>query len=74
MNKHEQDEYAWNAVSEDVPRQEWQSMADIGVNMVRLAHYPHSKLEYNIADERGIAVWAENCYATSRSRLTTMTH
>jgi beta-galactosidase len=63
VNKHAQNEYVWNAVSDDGLRQEWQWMADLGVNMVRLAHYPHSHLEYDIADERGIVVWAENGYA-----------
>ena len=63
VNKHAQNEYAWNAVSDDDLRREWQWMADMGVNMVRLAHYPHSHLEYDIADERGMAVWAENGYA-----------
>jgi beta-galactosidase len=63
VNKHAQNEYAWNAVSDEDLRREWQSMADLGVNMVRLPHYPHSHLEYDLADERGIAVWAENGYA-----------
>ncbi len=63
VNKHAQNEYAWNAVSDDQLRREWQWMADMGVNMVRLPHYPHSHLEYDIADERGIVVWAENGYA-----------
>jgi beta-galactosidase len=63
VNKHAQNEYAWNAVSDDELRREWQSMADLGANMVRLAHYPHSRLEYDIADERGMVVWVENGYA-----------
>jgi beta-galactosidase len=63
VNKHAQNEYVWNAVSDDDLRLEWQWMADMGVNMVRLPHYPHSQLEYDIADERGIVVWAENGYA-----------
>jgi beta-galactosidase len=63
VNKHAQGEYVWNAVSDDVLRREWQLMADLGANMVRLAHYPHSRLEYDIADEGGIVVWAENGYA-----------
>jgi len=63
VNKHAQNEYAWNAVSDEDLRGEWQGMADLGVNLVRLPHYPHSRLEYDIADERGIAVWAENGYA-----------
>lgn len=63
VNKHAQNEYVWNAVDDDSLRWEWQGMADMGVNMVRLAHYPHSHLEYDIADEHGIVVWAENGYA-----------
>jgi beta-galactosidase len=63
VNKHAQNEYAWNAVSDDDLRGEWQSMAEMGVNIVRLPHYPHSHLEYSLADERGIAVWAENGFA-----------
>jgi beta-galactosidase len=63
VNKHAQNEYVWNAVSDDDLRREWQWMADMGVNMVRLPHYPHSHLEYDIADERGIVVWAENGFA-----------
>jgi beta-galactosidase len=63
VNKHAQNEYVWNAVSDDDLRDEWKSMADLGVNLVRLPHYPHSHLEYNIADERGIPVWAENGFA-----------
>jgi beta-galactosidase len=63
VNKHAQNEYAWNAVSDDELRREWQWIAEMGANMVRLAHYPHSRLEYDIADERGVAVWAENGYA-----------
>ena len=63
VNKHAQNEYVWNAVSDEDLRLEWQWMADMGVNMVRLAHYPHSHLEYDIADERGIVVWAENGYS-----------
>lgn len=63
VNKHAQNESVWNAVDDEELRREWQWMADMGVNAVRLAHYPHRELEYDIADERGIAVWAENGYA-----------
>ena len=63
VNKHAQNEHDWNAVSDDELRDEWRSISNIGANMVRLAHYPHSRLEYEMADERGIVVWAENGYA-----------
>ena len=61
--KHAQDEYSWNAISDEELRGEWDDMTEMGLNAVRLAHYPHSALEYEIADERGIAVWAENGFA-----------
>jgi beta-galactosidase len=60
VNKHHQNEHNWNALSDEELRSEWDWMTDMGGNTVRLAHYPHSRLEYSIADERGIAVWAEN--------------
>ena len=58
--KHAQDEYSWNAISDSEQRKDWDSMKAMGVNAVRLTHYPHARLEYDIADEQGIAVWAEN--------------
>ena len=60
VNKHHQSEHHWSAVTDEELRREWEMMIDMGCNTVRLAHYPHSRLEYSIADERGIAVWAEN--------------
>jgi beta-galactosidase len=63
VNKHAQTEASWNAVSDADLRREWQGMDALGANLVRLAHYPHASLEYDEADARGIAVWAENGYA-----------
>ena len=63
VNKHAQNEYVWNAVSDGDLRTEWQWIHDLGVNFVRLAHYPHSHLEYDLADHQGVAIWAENGYA-----------
>lgn len=63
VNKHAQTETTWNAIDDAELRRDWQAMADMGVNAVRLPHYPHAQLEYDIADGRGIAVWAENGYA-----------
>jgi len=58
--KHHQSEHTWNAMSDAQLRAEWDGMTGLGVNTVRLAHYPHRRLEYSLADERGVAVWAEN--------------
>ena len=63
VNKHAQTEYDWNAVSDDDLRYEWDLLRDLGVNTVRLAHYPHSQFEYTLADRQGVAIWAENGFA-----------
>ena len=57
--KHQETEQG-SAVSEADLRRDWADLADLGVNYVRLAHYPHAKLEYDLADALGIVVWAEN--------------
>ena len=58
--KHQETEYSANAVSDAELIADWDNIQDLGVNFVRLAHYPHSELEYNLADQRGLLVWAEN--------------
>lgn len=63
VNKHEQTEREWNAVGDEGPTLEWKQIMEMGGNAVRLAHYPHSHLEYSLADKNGIAVWAENGFA-----------
>ena len=58
--KHQETEYAATAVSDVDLRTDWDNLQDLGVNFVRLVHYPHSEFEYDLADQRGIMVWAEN--------------
>ena len=64
--KHHQDEHVWNAMTDDMLKWEMDGMVDLGVNTVRLAHYPHRRFEYNLTDEHGILVWAENGLAGHR--------
>ncbi len=64
--KHHQDEHVWNAMTSEQLKWEMDSMVDLGINTVRLAHYPHRRFEYNLADEHGILVWAENGLAGHR--------
>ncbi len=58
--KHQETEEHGSAVTDADLRRDWDDLRDLGVNFVRLAHYPHAKSEYDLADERGIVVWAEN--------------
>ena len=58
--KHQETEEHGSAVTDGDLRRDWDDLRDLGVNFVRLAHYPHASLEYDLADERGMVVWAEN--------------
>ena len=58
--KHQETEERATAVRDADLTHDWDQLQDLGVNFVRLAHYPHAAREYDLADERGIIVWAEN--------------
>ncbi|MET0554793.1 MAG: glycoside hydrolase family 2 TIM barrel-domain containing protein [Vicinamibacteria bacterium] len=65
VGKHQETESRGAAVTDDDLREDFASLKDLGVNFVRLAHYPHAKLEYDLADELGLLVWAENGHSNS---------
>jgi len=47
------------AISDADQRQDFDLLQDLGANAVRLAHYQHDQCSYELADSRGIVVWAE---------------
>jgi beta-galactosidase len=47
------------AISDADQREDFDVLQDLGANAVRLAHYQHDQYSYELADSRGIAVWAE---------------
>ena len=47
------------AISRADQEQDFDILADMGANAVRLAHYQHDQRSYELADERGIIAWAE---------------
>jgi beta-galactosidase len=47
------------AISDDDQKQDFDWLVDMGGNLVRLAHYQHDQRSYELADERGVIVWAE---------------
>lgn len=57
---HQESERSLNALGDAEIEGLFRHLADLGVNMVRLAHYPHSELAYDLADRQGLLVWAEN--------------
>ena len=47
------------AISTDDQREDFDLLGDLGANAVRLAHYQHDQYSYDLADARGVVVWAE---------------
>ncbi len=67
--KHQETEYHASAVTDQELTEDWSALKELGVNFVRLVHYPHADLEYSLADRMGIMVWCENGHA-NRSDVT----
>ena len=47
------------AVDDAQHTQDFDLIREIGASTVRMAHYQHDQKDYNLADERGLVVWAE---------------
>ena len=47
------------AVSDADQDEDFAILSDLGANAVRLAHYQHDQRSYDVADSRGVVVWAE---------------
>ncbi len=59
VNRHQDRDGKGNAISNEDQEEDFALMAEMGVNAVRLAHYPQAELAYSITDRRGMVVWAE---------------
>ena len=51
-----------NALSPEDHRQDIEIIREMGANTIRLAHYQHSQVFYDLCDEFGMVVWAEIPY------------
>ncbi len=46
-------------------REDMDLIDEVGANTIRLAHYQHSQVFYDLCDERGLIVWAEIPYISA---------
>lgn len=59
VNYHQEDEaHGWALTEEDI-RRDIGLMKEIGADAVRTAHYPHSRVCYDLCDEQGLLTWIE---------------
>lgn len=58
-HRHEDHAGLANAIPNDLQRRDMEQIKEMGVNFVRLAHYPQDPEIYKACDELGILVWDE---------------
>ncbi|MEI8341998.1 MAG: glycoside hydrolase family 2 TIM barrel-domain containing protein, partial [Verrucomicrobiota bacterium] len=59
-NLHQEIESKASAVSDEDLEHNFDIIRDLGLNFLRLPHYPHARLEYDLCDQNGLLCWAEN--------------
>ncbi|WP_179021999.1 glycoside hydrolase family 2 TIM barrel-domain containing protein [Winogradskyella forsetii] len=59
VNRHQDYKGFGNAVPMALQKEDIHLIKDMGANVVRFAHYPHSRALYDLCDELGILVWTE---------------
>jgi beta-galactosidase len=59
VNRHQDFDELGSALTDDFHRRDVQLMKDMGVNFLRIAHYPQDNALLNECDKQGIVVWEE---------------
>ena len=59
VSRHQDRQGKGWALSRDDHRQDFELIAEMGANAVRLAHYQHAPYIYQLADQMGFMIWAE---------------
>lgn len=62
VSRHQDRKGIGNALTPEMHREDMELIKEIGANTVRLAHYQHSQVFYDLCDEAGMVVWAEIPY------------
>ena len=51
-----------NALKPEHHKEDVDLICEVGANTIRLAHYQHNQVFYDLCDERGLVIWAEIPY------------
>ncbi len=65
VSRHQDRPDIGNALLEEHHREDIELICEMGANTIRLAHYQHSQVFYDLCDEKGLVVWAEIPYISN---------
>ncbi len=68
VSRHQDRPDVGNALTPEMHKEDLELILEIGANTIRLAHYQHSQVFYDLCDEAGLVLWAEIPYISSHMK------
>ncbi len=68
VSRHQDRPDVGNALTPEMHKEDLDLILEMGANTIRLAHYQHSQVFYNLCDEAGLVLWAEIPYISSHMK------
>ncbi len=68
VSRHQDRPDVGNALTPEMHKEDLDIILEMGANTIRLAHYQHSQVFYDLCDEAGLVLWAEIPYISSHMK------
>ncbi len=65
VSRHQDRPQVGNALTPEMHKEDLELILEMGANTIRLAHYQHSQVFYDLCDEAGLVLWAEIPYISN---------
>ena len=68
VSRHQDRPGIGNALLKEHHEEDIELILEVGANTIRLAHYQHSQVFYDLCDEKGLVLWAEIPYISKHMK------